>query len=142
MHVLQGTAYYKALRFHLLVDAAIVTHLLKDALSDSELKYMETYLTNLREVKPGSEKSNETIKNFEAQLEERLDILKKSGRTAALWVQYHELVSAIKVYIKAERTHDYKLHLACLTDMLATFAGTGHSHYAKGCRLQLELVSK
>ena len=134
--MLQGTAYYKALRFHLLVDSAIVIHLLNDVLSDNELECMQIYLNNIRKEKPGSEDRNEIIDKFERLLEEKFDTLKKSGRTAALWVLYHEMVSKVKVFIKAERTHDYKLHLACLTEMLPIFAGTGYHQYAKdiGCK--------
>ena len=50
------------------------------------------------------------------------------------------MVSTIKSFIRAERLHDWNLHLAVTTDMLWTFAAAGHGQYAKGARLYLELM--
>ena len=69
-------------------------------------------------------------------------MVSEKGRTAALWVQYHHLVQLVKDYIRAERLSDFKLHLSVVCEMLSIFASAGHSQYAKGARLYLELMDK
>lgn len=139
-HIMSGGAYYKAVRCHLLVDAALIVHIMKDTVRNDELELMKQFILLSKTEKLGLESTNHIVTKFEALIETKLESLKKSGRTATLWVTYHYMVTKMKVFIRAERTHDWQLHLACLAEMLYTFAATGHSNYAKGSRLKLELV--
>ena len=41
-----------------------------------------------------------------------------NSRTAALWVSYHNMVTLVKDFIRAERLHDYNMHLSAIALML------------------------
>ena len=55
----------------------------------------------------------------------------KCFRTAALWLQYLEMISLLKAFITAERTGNWLLHIQTLHAMLPYFAAAGHNMYAK-----------
>ena len=67
-------------------------------------------------------------------------LLAESSPTAKLGLQYIEYVETLKVFIRAERTRDWNLHLIAVTQMLNLFAATGHINYAKSARLYLQLM--
>lgn len=50
-------------------------------------------------------------------------------------------VYVLKVFIIAERTGNWLLHLFAVKCMLNLFAATGHNHYTKCARLYLQLMS-
>ena len=52
-------------------------------------------------------------------------------RTSKLWLQYMEMVDILRLFIKAERTEDWRIHLKSLQEMLPFFAASGHNLYAK-----------
>jgi len=45
--------------------------------------------------------------------------------TAALWAIYHGFICLIKNFIRAERLHDFELHLAIVAKLLPIFAAAG-----------------
>jgi len=45
------------------------------------------------------------------------------------------------MFIRAERSGDWNLHLIALSKMLNVFVATGHNHYAKSARLYLQMMS-
>ena len=51
-------------------------------------------------------------------------------RTAALWLQYMEMVDILRRFMKAERTGNLALHLQAIHVMLPYFAASGHNMYA------------
>ena len=71
------------------------------------------------------------------QLKSQLTI---SYKTAKLWLLYCEYVQVVKLFIRAERTSDWHLHLHSTSKMLNLFAATGHVHYAKSARLYLQIM--
>ena len=50
----------------------------------------------------------------------------KNHRTAKLWLQYMEMIGILRMFIKAERTGDWALHLQTIQAMLPYFAAAGH----------------
>jgi len=66
--------------------------------------------------------------------------LEEHSRTAKLWLQYIEYVETLKLFIQAERTGNWNLHLIAIEQMLNLFAATGHINYAKSSRLYLQLM--
>lgn len=69
-------------------------------------------------------------------------LLAERSRTAKLWLQYMEYIQVLKKFIRAERTGDWNLHLTVVGEMLNLFAATGHVHYAKSCRLYLQMMTE
>ena len=138
-HIADGNAFYKALRAHFLIDAAYCCHALGEYYGDEDLNEIRQFIHQSKESKWGSQHTSDDLKIFSEKLSVKFK-LSQISRTSALWVQYHEMVSTIKSFIRAERLHDWNLHLAVTTDMLWTFAAAGHGQYAKGDRLYLELM--
>ena len=71
-----------------------------------------------------------------------LDELKCSlslpSRTVRLWLYYMQCVDLLKLFLCAERTGDWLLHLNIVQEMLPVFAATDHMNYAKSARVYLE----
>ena len=65
------------------------------------------------------------------------DQLVQSSRTAALWIQYMDMVDILR-FITAERTANWSLHLHVLDEMLPYLAASGHNLYTKCVHLYLE----
>ena len=61
-------------------------------------------------------------------------------RTANIWIQYMRTIDILRMFIRAERTGNWKLHLQAVRDMLPYFAATGHNLYAKSAYLYLQCI--
>ncbi|XP_065911780.1 uncharacterized protein [Dysidea avara] len=83
--------------------------------------------------------SKELLKLEGCLLKYKLFLAEKS-RTAKLWLQYIEYVETLKLFVLAERTGNWNLHLIATEQMLNLFAATGHINYAKSSRLYLQLM--
>ena len=70
----------------------------------------------------------------------KFEILSSNSRTAALWTTYYGFIYLIKYFIRAERLHDFELHLAIVAKMLPIFAAAGRGQYSKALRLYLEQI--
>lgn len=68
--------------------------------------------------------------------------MKKSGATAALWIQYFNMITLMKQFIHAERSGDWNGHLRCIQQMIPFFHASGHFLYAKSCHLYLQDMFK
>ena len=158
VHMLTGKAIARAVRAHLLVDAALNGLLLANALgvplssqsSDEEADVAifeetaaivdanrdidEAYVLyeNLMEETISVDEvcSTDVIQRITNILKEKIDSL-KSSRTAALWLQYMNMVDILRQYIRAERTGNWALHLEFISKMLPYLAASGHNHYTK-----------
>ena len=76
---------------------------------------------------------------------EKLDAEKESlkdHRTAKLWLQYMEMVSLLRTFIKAERTGNWLLHLETVQQMLPFFAAAGHNQYTKSAYIYLQMMEE
>ena len=69
------------------------------------------------------------------------DHTRGTSRTAALWLQYMEMVNILRTFIKAERTANWELHLQAVSEMLPYLAASGHNLYVKCARLYLQSMS-
>ena len=64
----------------------------------------------------------------------------ENHRTAKLWLQYMEMIGILRMFIKAERTGDWALHLQTIQAMLPYFAAAGHNLYAKSAHMYLQTM--
>ena len=87
----------------------------------------------LSEVNESSE-----LKVIQNLLDDHKENLRTASRTARLWLQYIDYVAILKLYIRAERTGNWRLHLHAVEKMLNVFATTGHVNYARCARLYLQ----
>ena len=65
----------------------------------------------------------------------------KSSRTAALWLQYMEMVDILRSFIRAKRTGNWEWHLQSLSEMLPYLSASGHNHYTKSVWVYLQRMS-
>ena len=82
----------------------------------------------------------DVLSRIKCLLQEHRELLKED-RTALLWLQYMDMVDILRLFIKAERTSNWKLHLRALSEMLPYLAAAGHNLYTKSARLYLQSMS-
>ena len=141
-HLMSGKAYSRSLRGHLLLEAALTQKLIGgmyDQLEGTDIDELDKLLSDVIAGRCGYDGINKSnaIKNFETKFESYKQILKDKSRTAKLWLQYLDYIDVVKMFIRAERTADWNIHLIATERMLNLFAATGHIHYAKSARLYL-----
>ena len=74
--------------------------------------------------------STEVLKLEECLVKHKA-LLGEQSPTAKLWLQYIEYIETLKLFIRAERSGNWSLHLVAVMRMLNLFAATGHINYAK-----------
>ena len=62
------------------------------------------------------------------------------ARTAKLWFQYLRMVQIICIFIKAERTGNFDLHLQTVWEMLPYFPASAHHLYARLAHIYLQTM--
>ena len=83
---------------------------------------------------------SEAMQNLKICLQHCKDYLSSKSRTSKLWIQYLEYISILKLFIYAERTGNWNVHLLANSQTLNLFSATGHWNYAKSSRLYLRLM--
>ena len=71
---------------------------------------------------------DELLTTISQEFEKKREDLKQYP-TAALWIQYLDMIQILKTFIKAERTGELELSLHSLQQMLPYFAAAGHNLY-------------
>ena len=75
---------------------------------------------------------------LEDMVENYKEYLIRSSRTAKLWLLNIYYVVVVKIFVRAERSGYWNLHVVAISKMLNLFAATGHINYAKSARLHLQ----
>ena len=101
-HIMNGGCFDKAIRAHLLIDAAIYQHIMRLAFNKEERGDMKTFMKTVADGKMGARHSDPVVAVFEQRFEDTFKRLAKGGRTPALWVEYHPIVYVMKVFIRTE----------------------------------------
>lgn len=114
-HMTSGHAYSRALRAHFLTQIALVNILLQkyvDLNQNKKEELLKTYTRFLqRSVTSDDVASSEAVVSLAACLEKALAKAALISRTCKLWCQYINQVSLMQLFIRAERTGDWQLHL-------------------------------
>ena len=112
-------------------------------ISNNDIKEMQLLITRICQdpnaVNPEEIEFGPCLK-LERALTELKQQLALKSRTSKLWILYLEQLKTVKMFIRAERTGDWNLHLVAVTRMLDLFAATGHNNYTKSCRLYLQMM--
>ena len=72
--------------------------------------------------------SHPVIKKFEDIISTQ-KFLQDVSRTSKLWLQFTNFVSIIRMFIRAERTGNFQLHILSTEQMLPILAAAGHDKY-------------
>jgi hypothetical protein len=166
-HMMTGKAVSRAVRGHFMVDAALGTKLMKHILpdetnsADSSCVLTEdgSDLSSVEKLGPSDisdlhaayqhamndQQSTDTLDLTPLlKLERSLCHLRRKlsieSRTSKLWLQYMDHIQTLKMFIRAERSGDWELHLVSITRMLNLFAATGHNQYAKCARIYVQIM--
>ena len=114
---------------------------LVDPLTAEQVDKLQVIDQKLHEDPISFEKHLQTSEEL-IQLEYRWKIYKyylaKKSRTAKFWLQYLHYIDILKLFIYAERSGNWAIHLSALSKMIDLFAATGHYNYAKCARLHLQ----
>ncbi|KYN10940.1 hypothetical protein ALC57_16910 [Trachymyrmex cornetzi] len=140
---LSGHEYARGIRRHFLVQLALSELIFSSMeLSDSEKGLMDGFLLNLGTENVEDNLQHEDFKMIKEKFIEHLKLVQKRGPTAKLWIQYWEMISLVKDFIRAERASNWELHLKCVEKMLPYFHASGHFLYAKSAHLYLQDMRK
>lgn len=82
------------------------------------------------------------FKRIKQKFIKQLQSLRKRGPTSQLWIQYWEMISIVRDFIRAECSGNWELHLTCVQRMIPYFHANGHFLYAKSAHLYLQDVRK
>ncbi|CAH1106781.1 unnamed protein product [Psylliodes chrysocephalus] len=136
--MLNGHAYARAVRAHILLQLALAIIILKEVdindIMDADL------IVNIENILDKTLSYND-IKVSGALLDkfnQKLKEYEERGPTATLWITYFIMVSITKEFLRAERMGDWKAHLKCVQEMLSYFHASGHFPYAKSAHLYLQ----
>lgn len=140
--MLNGHAYSRAVRGHTLLHLALAMIILKGINVDEEMD--ENLRTTIENVM-NCTLSYDDIENYDELAEsllhkfnEKLHEYEDRGPTARLWVQYFQMISIAKEFIRAERIGDWDSHLNSIKQMLPYFHASGHHNYAKSAHLYVQ----
>ena len=65
-----------------------------------------------------------------------------SSRTGKLWIKYIQMVRIPLLFIRAEHSGDWDVHLYCIAKMIPVLHACGHTAYAKSSRLYLDEMNQ
>jgi hypothetical protein len=141
--MLSGHHYSRALRAHFLTQHVLFLVVMSECSDSDDIKttfmrlHSKMLSGELFEDNMEMENTEELINNFRKKIE----LLSKTSRTAKLWLQYWDMVELIRLYIRAQRTGDWELHLHCVLQMLPYFHAAGHLNYARSAHHYLQEMS-
>ena len=140
-----GKAYARALRGHMLVSTALVKLMIElrpdcmRGISRESICILHAYLME------GTWNEDQlqqqlTARMINCNLDDLLRDLASASDTAALWISYLVQTQVIRLFIFAERTGDFELHLHCVQKMIPIFHASNHFNYAKSARRYLDTM--
>lgn len=140
VHMVSGHAYARALRAHFLTQKALGTILLQhcstlDTAFKEKLADLHCRFLNDHDLKESGVSTDPVVQDLLKALDSKMQELSSSSRTAKLWLQYYEQVEILRLFIRAERTGNWKMHLDVVQKMIPHFHAGGRLHYAKASHL-------
>ena len=131
-------AYTRSFRAHLLASSALISHLIDesgvaltnhgDALSSLISKNIE--VNQLMEL----ESAQLLVDAIKIIIQEDLN----DSWTLKLWKVYLRMTHLLRLFLFAERTGDFDLHLYCMEQYIPLFHSAGHFNYAKATPLYVQ----
>lgn len=140
-HMLTGHAYARSIRAHFLVHTSLSQKIWKEVdLTTSEQATMDKVIQLFSEVLPSYKQLENNLKliDISSKFSKTITFLASKGPTAKLWIEYFKMISLIKTFIRAERSGDWNLHLACVKTMIPYFYACGHHFYSRSAHMYLQ----
>lgn len=168
--ILTGKSYARSLRAHILVHSALKYILLQHLLNPSNGDRLPNSIESLQldaveseqfksavldvvmqvsSTQPDHERiqasldllcSSPVLSKLELMMTELNCSLSQQSRTSKFFLLYCDYIELLKMFLYAERTSNWQLHLHAVGSMIGLFAATGHVNYAKSARLYLQMM--
>lgn len=136
--MLMGHAFSRAMRAHILLQAALIDIIIKNCnYSDSDKNFMAKLEKTNGEDYYKLINSDDFIRIKDVFIN-KFEKMKENGPTAQLWLQYIYMIDIAKQFYHAERSGNWKNVVKCTELMLPFFHSSGHYLYAKSCTLHLQ----
>lgn len=143
-HMLNGHAYARCVRAYNLTACALI-NVMKDQFPEikESLTTLETCSKEILENKCNEAEILEdpTVKTALNQFNETLNDVKTLSNTTKLWINLLEAIDLIIMFIYAERSGNWDLHLRTTIKMLPYFHAAGYL-YAKSAHLYAQEMTK
>ena len=144
-HMFSGKAVARALRAHMLVQGALVSHLINDLVDEGkvdpskfEIIYEKVMASGMSKEQQSQFGEEEIFLKVKEEIGKYIERKKEESRTAKLWLLYIEYDSIVKEFILAERTCNWYLHIKSVSKMMNLFSASGHINYAKSSRIYVQ----
>ena len=98
-----------------------------NCLTKSDLQELEALYKNSGEL--DNDRIPDVIEKLSSTISKLKDSLSKSSRTSRLWIHYIIYINIVKIFIRAERTGNWDLHLTVVGNIIDLFTATGLMHY-------------
>lgn len=144
-HLVSGHAYSRSLRAHFLTERALFSLILSECADLEEIRDELQQLVNdaLEGTKsPLSLVESNILQHVHNFISQKQKSIENSGPTAKLWIQYLRMVKLIRLFLRAERTANWELHLYCVAEMIPYLHAAGHFQYAKYAHLYLQQMEE
>lgn len=136
---LDARAYSRGIRGHFLIQIALTKLIFESIeLSDEEKAKLNMVLSDLGSMDFGKEINSDEMTKIRDKFIKEIEKLQKRGPTAALWIQYWDMLCIVRNFLKAERASKWELHLECVKQMIPFFHATGHFNYAKSAHMYVQ----
>ena len=149
IHIMSGKAVSRASRAHSLAQVAVFAVLIQH-MKENSTELCQEHLTEATSLLQDINDGNISIDDAQDKpvLKQIRDIVMQETKnmdgmkTSKLWLQYIEMVDLVKKLTKAERTGNFKLHLACLRRMLPYLVASGHNNYTKSILMYVQAMDQ
>lgn len=143
VHMTSGHAYARALRAHL-TSTALVAHILEtpgclSGINLNRLRAVHDMLLN-RKCDTSNIHNEEVVQQIIHIIQDLMTDLSGQSRTGKLWMEYIKQVCVLLLFIRAERTGNWNLHLYAVSEMIPILHAAGHLAYARSARLYLDTM--
>lgn len=141
-HMMTGHSFARAVRAHILT-AVILIQLIVDPDDTDVNKELKTLRSKVfsREVTCNEAAESKELQEFLSSFQNKCNEVESKSRTAKLWVTYLKQILLMLNFIRAEKTGNWELHLATITEMMPLFHAAGHTLYAKSAQLYLQQMN-
>lgn len=146
-HMMSGKAVSRALRCHIIVDAAHSGVLVADIFPRNEDGTPHDLIKNvcnlLDDVMTGKQsvedvETSNALSQIATTLDTKKTDLQTTSQTSQLWVEYQRMINIVRNLIKADRTGSWNLHLQAMLETRPIIAAAGHHNYQKSLYLYLQ----
>jgi hypothetical protein len=137
-HLMTGHAYTRSFRAHVLASSALMSHFIAESGLDlpHHAEAVAAVLTKTAEVEDLVNRQD--VQQLVAAITDILTDKPEDTRMVKFWKGYLRMTHLLRLFLYAERTGDFHLHLCCMEEFLPIFHAAGHMNYAKATRLYLQ----